>query len=153
MKLKNAKKQSNSKGEIMPLSCSCDCDGWEAEFGMWMYWGGSEDFEKLDSKKRKRCKSCNELIELDSFCVKHPRLRYPRNEIEARILGMSEDEYEWEEPDIKIADHFHCEKCGEIYLNLQSVGFECISPGENMPQMLKDYQVEYAPPKIQLTKV
>jgi len=134
----------------MPLSCSCDCDGWEAEYGMWMYWGGGGDFEKLATSKRKRCKSCNELIDLNSFCVNFPRYRYPRNDIEARIRGYSEDECEWEEPSIKISDHYLCEKCGEIYLNLQSVGFECIAPTENMRQLLKDYQVEYAPPKLDL---
>ena len=34
--------------------------------------------------------------------------------------------------------HYHCEKCGEIYLNLTALEY-CFSPNESMPELLKQY--------------
>ena len=133
----------------MPLSCSCDGD-WEPEPGEWCYWGESNDFESMAGWIRKRCCSCNELISIRTPVIRVYRYRYPYNEIESRIIGIDWDS--WEEPPIRISDRFLCEKCGEIFLNLKSVGFECISPGEDMREMLHDYQVEYTPPKLNLKK-
>ena len=75
----------------MPLSCSCDIDSWDYNYGDWMYW-------------------------------------------------FSDNTEEFEEPPIKIADHYHCEKCAEIWLNLTIIGYECLSPSENMKKYLKEYQ-------------
>ena len=135
----------------MPLSCSCDFD-YEPEFGQIQinFWKQDHniDFEPLKTTKRKRCASCNVLIDIGSQSVEFPMVRYPRNEIEARIKGLSEDPYDWEEAQIEAPSVYLCESCGEIYFNLESVGFECVSPFENMPDLLSDYQVEYAPPKL-----
>jgi len=122
----------------MALSCSCDYDD-DKEPGMWLYWFGKDDFELLDTSKRKRCCSCNVLIDKGALCVKHPRFRYPYNEIEAKINGDINFEMAYEPP-IKIADHYHCEKCGEIWLNLTALGYDCLSPSENMPDSLTEYQ-------------
>lgn len=135
----------------MPLSCSCDWDGYDFEPGDWQYWFLQRDidFSVLDGWRAKRCKSCDKLINVGEFCVRFPRYRYPYNEIEARITGNDWDCFE--EPNIRVADHFHCEKCGEIWLNLTvTAGFECLAPYENMPEMLKEYQYEYEPPKLKL---
>lgn len=122
----------------MSLSCSCDVD-WDPEPGEWTYWfeDDSLDFEKLSTSKRKRCCSCKELIDIGSLCIKYSRFRHPRNEIESRIYGIDWECFE--EPIIKIANHFHCEKCGEIFLNLTDLGFECLWPGEDMNGSLKEY--------------
>ena len=136
----------------MPLSCSCDYD-FEPDFGDWQikYWDPEfeMDFEPLETSKRKRCSSCKELIDIGDFCIRFPRVRYPNNEIEARIVGLSPDAEDWEEPSINMAAIYQCESCGEIFLNLDSVGFECISPDENMPELLEQYQSDYAPPKME----
>lgn len=119
------------------LSCECDYD---FEFGDWTYWyeDSSNDFEKLKTSRRKRCCSCNELITIGSLCLKHARYRYPYSETEARIIGADPDLNE--EPPIRIADHYHCEKCAEIYLNLTELEY-CFSPNENMFEMLKQYHI------------
>ena len=126
----------------MGLSCNCDCE-WEMELGDWAYWGddeiGKTEFEKLKTTRRKRCCSCSELIDLGALCIVHGRFRQPYTEIEARIYGV--DHESLEEPPIRIANHYQCEKCAEIWLNLISIGYECLSPSENMPEALKDYQV------------
>ncbi len=130
----------------MPLSCSCDYD-WEPEPGAWEFDREQDvDFEPLQTSKRKRCVSCRELIGIGDLCLRFPRYRHPYTEIEARIYGV-DFEY-FEEPVIKKAPIFQCEKCGEIYLNLQSVGFKCVSPCEDQRDLLIQYQHDYAPPKL-----
>jgi len=123
----------------MGLSCSCDFD-YDFQPGDWTYWFDqcSLDFEKLETLKRQRCCSCGELISINSLCVKYSRYRYPYNKIEARIHNIDWDCFE--EPPIKIAYHYHCEKCAEIWLNLTYIGYECLSPNENMKESLKEYQ-------------
>jgi hypothetical protein len=44
-----------------------------------------------------------------------------------------------DEPTIRISDHYQCERCGEIWLNLQALGFECLAPGEDMVDALAEY--------------
>jgi hypothetical protein len=123
----------------MSLSCSCDYD-YDYDPGQWVYWfDNTLDFEPLDTTKRRRCCSCNKLIDIGSLCVKYGRARYPWNEIEARIVGDTFFEMNGEPP-IKIADHYHCERCGEIYLNLVDIGYECLMPNEDMKESLKEYQ-------------
>lgn len=120
------------------MSLSCGCVEWEPEPGEWAYWWDRiPDFEPLQTSKRKRCCSCKQLINIGTPCVRHPRYRYPYNEVEARITGC-----EWnyfEEPPIRIADHYQCERCGEIWLNLETLGFECLQPNENMEESLQEY--------------
>lgn len=120
----------------MSLSCSCN---WEPEPGAicYSYDSATCDFEKLKTSKRKRCCSCKGLIDIGSLCIRHPRYRYPYNEIEARITDSDWDLNE--EPSIQMADEYQCEACGEIWLNLTAIGYECLWPGENMQEALKEY--------------
>ena len=110
----------------MPLSCSCDFDGYEYEPGSWYFdyfFLDNVDFEPLKTSRRKRCCSCNELIDIGSPCIRHTRVRYPYTEAEARINGYFDLENSLEnEATISMADLFQCEKCGEIWLNLHSFG-------------------------------
>jgi len=136
----------------MPLTCSCDWD-YEFEPGEWQFdsfWLENIDFEPFEGKKRKRCCSCGDLIDVGSPCIKHGRTRYPYTDAEARIsCGYFDlEDAMCNEPSIRMSDLVQCEKCGEIWLNLQSVGFECLAPNECMPSMLIEYQMDYAPPKI-----
>lgn len=126
--------------DVMGLSCSCDYE-YEFEPGEWTYWyEDTSGFIHLETSRRKRCCSCNDLIDIGSLCVKYPRLRYPYNEIEARIqTGGDLDDSLSEEPQIPIACHYHCEKCGEIYMNLTDIGYNCLAPCEDMNETLKEY--------------
>lgn len=124
----------------MSLSCSCDYD-YDFEPGDWMYsFEDSSDFIPLDTNRRKRCCSCGELINIGVSCIKYPRHRYPHDEIEARIkTGLDLEDSLNDEPCISISDHYHCEKCGEIFLNLTDIGYNCLSPREDMRKSLKEY--------------
>jgi len=124
----------------MSLSCSCDYD-YDYEPGDWMYWfENSSDFIPLDTTRRKRCCSCNELIDIGALCIKYPRRRYPHDEIESNIkMGTDLESAFCDEPCISISDYYHCEKCGEIFLNLTDIGYECLLPEEDMRESLKEY--------------
>lgn len=124
----------------MSLSCSCDFDDWEPEPGEWYYWSNNDkhlDFEKYKELRGKRCCSCGDMVSYGDTCIKHLRHRYPHNDVEAAILNCDPDLNE--EPPIRMADHVHCEKCGEIYLNLVTLGYNCLSPSENMKNALSEY--------------
>ncbi|OGD52558.1 hypothetical protein A3K80_09260 [Candidatus Bathyarchaeota archaeon RBG_13_38_9] len=89
------------------------------------------------------------MIDIGELSLHHPRVRYPYSEEESKIRCDRElDDALSDEATIKIADHYQCEKCGEIWLNLSEVGFECLQPNENMPDMLAEYIKNYDPPKM-----
>ena len=126
----------------MPLSCSCDFDH-DFEPGQWLYIvriGEKLDFQPFPGPRRKRCCSCNTLIDLGSPCLIHMRERYPYDDIEAQIkTGLYIEDALAQEPTIQLSDHYHCEICGEIWLNLTAIGYECLFPAENMQSALKEY--------------
>lgn len=117
----------------MPLSCSCDYD---YEPGT-ILCEAEEDFDFLQTSQRKRCRSCKELINIGDFCLRFSIFKIPAHEIEINIYG--------EDGEVPLASRYLCETCGEIYLNLQAVGFECIWVGEDMRELLKEYQDTYRP--------
>jgi len=129
----------------MPLSCSCDFD-YEFEEGEWYYDICDPDFEKLNFKRSKRCCSCGELIKPGDLSLAHIRARYPYDELESRKkLSMDLEDAMNQEALIPMVPHYQCEKCGEIWLNLQSVGFECLSPSEDMKKALSEFVKTYEP--------
>jgi hypothetical protein len=130
------------KGDIMSLSCSCDYD-YDQDPGDWTYCLcriDSYKFRPLETSRRVRCCSCKELIDIGSLVVRHRRHRYPYDDIESRIkIGRDIEDAFCDPPTIRMSNHYQCERCGEIWLNLQALGFECLSPGENMPDALAEY--------------
>lgn len=87
-----------------------------------------QEFSTFHGKRRKRCASCRELIEIGTDCLEFDRMRAPYTEIEQKIMG----------DEVPIAPWYMCEKCGEIYLNLQDIGY-CLNLGEDMRDCLKEY--------------
>ena len=119
----------------MGLSCECPFMEFEdLDPGEWVYMYSSVDFRPLNTSKRKRCQSCNSLIDIGALCLEFPRYRSPYTDIEADIIG-----FDWNgEPPIKISSHYHCERCGEIFLNLEDAGY-CMMPYDDMQESLKEY--------------
>jgi hypothetical protein len=115
----------------MPLSCKCG--DWEGEgSGYWK----PEAFTTLGTKRSRRCKSCKEKISPGDQCLEFQRFHYPADDVEIRIWG---DNGEVEIPD---SSWFLCESCGEIYINLEDLGF-CVAPDENMDDLLSEYRAEF----------
>lgn len=104
------------------LSCACDID----EDGWWYH--PPSDYKTADWKRRKRCCSCGKLIDTGTPCLSFERFRGPYNDIEYRIWG----------DEVQLADWHMCEWCGEMYLNLESIGY-CHMLGGNIKEDLADY--------------
>jgi hypothetical protein len=113
----------------MPLSC--DCGDWDGD-GIWLL--VPEEFSVLDTKRRKRCKSCKRLINKGESVLEFERFHYAQDDIEERIWG--------EGCDIPNASWYLCSHCGEIFLNLDDLKF-CVNPDENMEDLLEEYRREH----------
>lgn len=111
------------------MGLSCSCPEYDPEYHAWCY-VPDDDFTQLKTFRRKRCPSCNQLIDLGSPVVKIDRWRYPNSLVEERIHG--------EDGEIPLCPYYLCEKCGEIYLNLIGAGF-CPNPEDNMDELLREY--------------
>jgi len=99
------------------LSCYCDCDDSE-----WYYIPAS-DFKPFPVGRRKRCCSCKDLINILEPCIEL-----------FRFENLSGDDGE-------IESWFLCENCGEIYLNLDAIGY-CYYAGDDLRENLRDYWEE-----------
>ena len=123
----------------MSLSCSCDYDH-EFEPGECMYYCDEANFIPLATSRAKRCCSCGKKIKVGDVCVKYKRYRYPYTDVESYIrCGCSLEDSFSDEPSIRIADHYHCEWCGEMLENLTDLGFECLAPSDDMRVALGEY--------------
>ena len=97
----------------------------------WTFHPDFVQFMGTRNHRRLRCCSCKKQINLGAPCIQFSRFRYPLNELEAKIYG------DWDR-EIDLADWFLCEACGEIFLNLDAIGY-CVNLGESMPDLLKEY--------------
>ena len=97
----------------MSLSCSCAYDDYEE------WWKVTEEFVPLKTKRSRRCCSCKSKIKPGDECLVFERGRYPKTEVEARIYGGDDGE-------VPLAPWHLCSECGEQYLNLKALGYECL---------------------------
>lgn len=106
------------------LTCNCgyDDDGYD-----W-YYTPPDDFTVLDTSRRKRCLSCKKLIDKGAVCLKFERYRHPLTDVEeARYVD-----------EVPLAPGYMCERCGELFFNLDALGF-CGLFDEPMEDNLKEY--------------
>ena len=109
------------------MGLSCSCSEWEGEPGTWGF-DEPDDFTKLQSKRRKRCSSCKQFIDIGSDCLEFRRVRAPETEEE----GFKYD------TEVPIRPLYMCSVCGEIYLNLTAAGY-CLSIDDEMSECLAEY--------------
>jgi len=110
----------------MTLSCSCD---FEPDDSYDWFWVGHSDFISLESKRRKRCCSCESPIDVGSDIIKFYRFRTARNDIEERIYGEF----------VPLASHFMCEGCAGLYLALEELGYDCLDISKPMREYIEEY--------------
>ena len=110
------------------LSCYCDDYGDES-----YNWVEPQDYTTLQTKRRKRCISCKELIDVGAICLCLERERAPYTEIEAQIMDCDS----WEKV-IPMAPWYMCERCSDLYWSLRELGF-CIGLPDNMLNLVKEY--------------
>jgi len=113
----------------MTITCACDAFG----DGDWWYQHARE-FSKLGTKQRRRCWSCNELIELGADCGELKRYRGPQSDIEESIYG----------DDVPIASAYLCETCYGLMLSVEEAG-GCVmlDKGENLRDAIVEWRNEY----------
>lgn len=115
------------------MSLSCSCDG-EFDHDGYFYLDVPSDYSILENRKRRpRCQSCKELINIGDLCTEFSRARFPKNVIEEII----HDEF------VYLSSKYLCECCSDIYFSLYELGFTCISPDENMRHLAWEYNEIY----------
>lgn len=111
----------------MPLSCDCD-------YGEWEYYADpDEDFSA--AKEDCKCNSCDKKIKQGDTVLHFTCYRGADPDSEEPEDIEAEENGDW----VWLPDEYLCEHCGEIYLNLHEAGY-CVCSGENMPNLLKEYQ-------------
>lgn len=112
------------------LSCRCD----DITAARWWYYPPADFTTMPGLKRRKRCISCNTLINKGAeYCVEFKRYRYPASEIEEKIVG----------DEIPIPSYWMCPSCGEIFLNLSAAGFCLDIVDMSMIEYMEQYRKEY----------
>lgn len=107
---------------------SCSCNDWDGEGWYYTWTLKEDDFDVLKGKRRKRCCSCKSLIDIGANCIEFSRYREALSDIEERIVGQ----------EVELASHYMCEKCSEIFLNLDAIGY-CIDINSDMQIALEEY--------------
>lgn len=108
----------------MSLSCSCDFD---PEPGN-IVWYAPLDYSELSTPKRKRCCSCESLIDLGAVSARFERYKIAETEIEENIHGEEVPRAAW----------YMCEECADLYFSLTELGF-CFFIGDNMRELAQEY--------------
>lgn len=109
----------------MPLTCDTYSDE-----DYYDYYVEPSGFTTLQTKNRRRCCSCKKLINIGNAVLKFYCWRPPKTDIENRIYG--------EEGEIPMASIYHCEGCGDQYMNLSALGYS-MQPDEDMMLLLEEY--------------
>jgi len=119
----------------MPLTCECEVN--EYDDATWYYMRPDDYTTTPTDGRRRRCKSCGELIEQGALAARWDRERYPApDSVEARIWG--------EEQPIPLAPYWHCEPCADQSFNLLELGF-CVQPEEDVRALVREYANITAP--------
>ena len=108
------------------MTLSCDCS-WNDDSADW-YWRHPNDYSELTTPRRRRCCSCNTLINLGSVVTKFHRYRSANSEIEENIYG----------DEVPLASWYMCEECSDLYYTFTGLNF-CIDIGDDM----HDYPAQY----------
>ena len=107
----------------MSLSCDCGFDDYE-----WMYTPES-DYSTLQTSRRKRCESCNQLINIGSIVLTLNCHRSTRSDIEEDIYG----------DEVPMANRYLCEECADLYFSLTALDFCITFDGTPLKQQVKEY--------------
>lgn len=117
----------------MPLECYCDFDFDPGQ----LFHEIPSDYSTFNGGRSEICSSCKDLINVGETVAEFRRGRYPDTEEEVRIYG--------EGSPIELASLFHCERCADLYFSLVDLGFDCVTPDEDMRDLVKEYTKRYGP--------
>ncbi len=113
----------------MSLSCGCDID-WYPEPGD-VFISGQSDFKSMRFlSRRKKCCSCRNVIQVNDTVLEFYQSKTPDHDVEIAIYG--------EDGEIERASLFMCEKCSDIYLSLEEIGY-CPQVNKNQRRLLQEH--------------
>ena len=120
------------------MSLSCSCDVGDDDFDT--YWWPPKEYStfKKWSAKHCACIGCNTRISYGDTVGRIDRSR-PGTEWEEDhgICLEGDPEGVW------LASDYMCEECVDLYFSFEDLGFECVSPYENMRTLAKEYHNVY----------
>ena len=119
------------------MTLSCDCSEGDDDERIYP----DDDYSTLDAARRRRCISCNELIDIGAIVLKFFRDRDSRSDVEESIHG----------DEVPLATQHHCERCADIYFSLDALGF-CLYLSEDMRDVAKEYAAVYGPKPVTIEK-
>lgn len=114
----------------MALSCGCDYIGGDEP---WWECSPTQEFLPLETKNRRRCVNCKQLIEIGALHIPVDRYRPPYSDVEENIHGDQ----------VKMADWHLCEECGGLLLSILEKGFCCTLGNETLQNQIRDYNDDY----------
>lgn len=124
----------------MSLACQTDVDIDDPSCFAWM-WSSPTDHKPLQTKRSRKCCSCENRIALSDECIEFPRARTARTDIEERI-----HEYNWHdaigEGAVPLASWYMCDRCGHQAHALLALGFT-FDLGDSMQELVTEYKVQY----------
>lgn len=106
----------------MSLSCTCndyDGDGW--------FYTYSKDFSVLQTKRSRKCCSCQTKIKPGDDCMKFDRARNPQSDVEDSIYG----------DEVPLASWYMCESCGGVFLSAIELGM-CFDLDGNIKHQVRE---------------
>jgi len=116
------------------MTLSCSCYDYDPEPGD-VFYLSPDDYEVFQGKRRQRCCSCGELVDLGSLVTIFEWFKVAEHEVEERIYG--------EGGEIPRASTIMCEECSDQWFNLEALGF-CSSPKDNQKENLEEYKRLYS---------
>ncbi len=120
----------------MGLACDCDTD-WYPDPGDWKWYGSTGEYVPLPFKRRVRCCTCNELIDVGALALAHQRFQVPKTDVQIAIYG--------EDGEMPIPSRWMCERCGDLFLSLEELGY-CVNPADDMRDLAEEYANEHNKP-------
>ena len=122
----------------MSLSCSCDYgDG-----GYDWYWWPPKDYTRyrMWTSRLCCCEGCTNRISYNDTVAEVCRTRPPTEWEINNIIGWGDEN----DPEYKnLASVWMCERCADLFFSFDDLGFECVSPYENMIKLAKEYYEVY----------
>ncbi|OFZ69078.1 MAG: hypothetical protein A2V79_11700 [Betaproteobacteria bacterium RBG_16_56_24] len=104
------------------MSLTCEC-GYDGDYS-W-YYITPDNYTTLKTKRRRRCSSCEKLIEISAVTLEFECWKEDANGNETPRASL-----------------FMCEECGDIHYSLMGLGF-CVYPLDNMHELLAEYVAKY----------
>lgn len=123
----------------MSLSCSCDFD--YDDDPEWYWWQPKEysTYKKWRSQKC-CCKRCENRVSYNDTVGEVTR---SRQHTEWELDHMGEWGCEGDPEAVWLASAYMCERCTDLFFSFDDLGFECVSPYEDMLFLASEYHEVY----------